>query len=89
MTAAEVQPFEAEVGRVLDLVINSLYQHREIFLRELVSNASDACDRLRYAGLSEACLAGRRSGAGKIQLVPDDADAGTLEDGRQRHRHEP
>ena len=50
---AEKQPFEAEVGRVLDLVINSLYQHRDIFLRELISNASDACDRLRYAAISD------------------------------------
>jgi len=56
--SADVQPFEAEVGRVLDLVINSLYQHREIFLRELISNASDACDRLRYASISEAGLLG-------------------------------
>jgi molecular chaperone HtpG len=47
-----VQPFEAEVGRVLDLVINSLYKEREIFLRELVSNASDACDKLRYESLA-------------------------------------
>jgi molecular chaperone HtpG len=47
-----VQPFEAEVGRVLDLVINSLYKERAIFLRELISNSSDACDRLRYESLS-------------------------------------
>ena len=56
--SAEMQPFAAEVGPVLDLVINSLYQHREIFLRELISNASDACDRLRYASLSESGLLG-------------------------------
>ncbi len=53
-----LQPFEAEVGRVLDIVVNSLYREREIFLRELVSNASDACDRLRYASLSEPELLG-------------------------------
>ena len=47
-----IQPFEADVSRVLDLVINSLYQHREIFLRELISNASDANDRLRFESLA-------------------------------------
>ena len=73
---AEVQPFEAEVGRVLDLVINSLYQHREIFLRELISNASDACDRLRYASLTEPGLLGDHPEL-KIVLAPDSA-AGTL-----------
>jgi molecular chaperone HtpG len=70
------QPFEAEVGRVLDLVINSLYQHREIFLRELISNASDACDRLRYASLSEPKLLGDDPEL-RILLIPDQA-AGTL-----------
>jgi molecular chaperone HtpG len=74
--SAEVQPFEAEVGRVLDLVINSLYQHREIFLRELISNASDACDRLRYANLSEPNLL-HDDPELKILLVPDAAQ-GTL-----------
>ncbi len=53
-----LRPFEAEVGRVLDIVVNSLYREREIFLRELVSNASDACDRLRYESLSEPELLG-------------------------------
>lgn len=47
-----VQPFEAEVGRVLEIVIGSLYKERAIFLRELVSNASDACDKLRYESLN-------------------------------------
>jgi molecular chaperone HtpG len=74
--SAEAQPFEAEVGRVLDLVINSLYQHREIFLRELISNASDACDRLRYASLTEPGLLGDDPEL-KIVLAPDPA-AGTL-----------
>jgi molecular chaperone HtpG len=74
--SAAMQPFEAEVGRVLDLVINSLYQHREIFLRELISNASDACDRLRYASLTEPHLLGEDPEL-KILLIPDRA-AGTL-----------
>ena len=55
-TAPETRPFEAEVGRLLKIVASSLYSEREIFLRELVSNASDACDRLRYAALTEAKL---------------------------------
>lgn len=57
-----VQPFEAEVGRVLDLVINSLYKERAIFLRELISNSSDACDKLRYESLS------------RPELLADDPD---------------
>jgi molecular chaperone HtpG len=68
--SAPLQPFEAEVGRVLDLVINSLYQHRDIFLRELISNASDACDRLRYAAITEAALLADDP-ALKIRIVPD------------------
>ena len=52
----ETRAFEAEVGRLLKIVANSLYSEREIFLRELLSNASDACDRLRYASLTEPGL---------------------------------
>ena len=48
--------FEAEVGKVLDIVIHSLYSNKEIFLRELVSNAADACDKLRYLALTEPGL---------------------------------
>jgi molecular chaperone HtpG len=49
---AETHAFQAQVGRLLDIVANSFYSHKEIFLRELISNASDACDRLRYAALT-------------------------------------
>ena len=68
-----VQPFEADVSRVLDLVINSLYKEREIFLRELISNASDACDKLRYQSLSQPELLGDDPEL-KIRILSDEAE---------------
>ncbi|HEV2336833.1 MAG TPA: molecular chaperone HtpG [Stellaceae bacterium] len=55
-TAPETRTFQAEVSRLLEIVAHSLYSDKEIFLRELISNASDACDRLRYAALTEPGL---------------------------------
>jgi molecular chaperone HtpG len=52
----ETHGFQAEVRELLKLMIHSLYSHREIFLRELVSNASDACDRLRFAAIANGAL---------------------------------
>ncbi|MEO8460379.1 MAG: molecular chaperone HtpG [Dokdonella sp.] len=49
---AETRKFEAEVAQVLHLVTHSLYSHKEIFLRELISNASDACDKLRFEAIA-------------------------------------
>ena len=53
----ETYSFQTEVGQLLEIVAGSLYSNREVFLRELVSNASDACDKLRYAALTDASLA--------------------------------
>lgn len=50
--APQTRAFQAEVAKLLDIVVHSLYSNREIFLRELISNASDACDKLRYAALT-------------------------------------
>ena len=71
MTAApETLAFEAEVQRVLDLVVHSLYTHREIFLRELVSNASDALDKLRFEALTRPELLPEGEEL-EIRLEPD------------------
>jgi molecular chaperone HtpG len=58
----EKRSFQAEVSRLLDIVAHSLYSDRRIFLRELISNASDACDRLRYEAIT------------RPELTADDAD---------------
>ncbi len=54
----EKRAFEAEVGRILELMAHSVYSDKEIFLRELISNAADACDRLRYRAIAEPRLLG-------------------------------
>jgi len=75
-SARETHGFQAEVRELLKLMIHSLYSHREIFLRELLSNASDACDRLRFAAIADgALLAEDRELAIRIDADPG---AGTL-----------
>ena len=66
---AEKHDFGAEVGRLLDLVVHSLYSEREIFLRELVANAADAMDRRRFEALTDAALA--PPAEAKVRIVPD------------------
>ena len=68
---AEQHTFGAEVGRLLDLVVHSLYSEREIFLRELVANAADAMDRRRFESLTDSNLA--PPAEAKIRIVPDKA----------------
>jgi len=71
----QIKEFQAETKQVLRLVIHSLYSHKEIFLRELISNASDACEKLRFEAIAKPELLG--SDALSITLTPD-TDAGTL-----------
>ena len=67
--AAERHEFSAEVGRLLDLVVHSLYSEREIFLRELVANAADATDRRRFEALTKPELA--LPPDAKLRIVPN------------------
>ncbi len=62
--------FKAESKRLLDLMVNSIYTHKEIFLRELISNASDAEDKLAYKSLTDSSVDVRRKDL-KITIVPD------------------
>jgi molecular chaperone HtpG len=70
--APETHPFRAEVQQLLDLMIHSLYSHKEIFLRELISNASDALDRLRFEALTRPELLSE-GGTLEIRLEVDGA----------------
>ena len=72
----ETRGFEAEVSRLLHMMVHSVYSDREIFLRELISNASDACDKLRYEGLTNADLLKDNGEFGVAITV--DGDAKTL-----------
>jgi len=73
---SEQHQFQAEVGRLLDIVANALYTDKEIFLRELISNSSDACDKLRYEAIAKPELLTGESDL-KITLAYD-TDARTL-----------
>src|ERR1700761_8609238 len=75
-TAPTTQPFQAEVSELLNLMVHSVYSETDIFLRELISNASDACDKLRYEAIARPELLGDGE-APKIRIAANKA-AGTL-----------
>lgn len=69
-TAVHTQPFQAEVSELLHLMVHSVYSETDIFLRELISNASDACDKLRYEAIASPTLLGEGD-ALKIRIIPN------------------
>src|SRR3977135_417214 len=69
-TAAVSQPFQAEVAELLHLMVHSVYSETDIFLRELISNASDACDKLRYEAIAHPELIADGTPP-NIRIVPD------------------
>ncbi|MCK1617160.1 molecular chaperone HtpG [Bradyrhizobium sp. 159] len=75
-TAVHTQPFQAEISELLHLMVHSVYSETDIFLRELISNASDACDKLRYEAIANPALLGDGE-ALKIRIIPNKT-AGTL-----------
>jgi molecular chaperone HtpG len=80
-TATVSHPFQAEVSELLHLMVHSVYSETDIFLRELISNASDACDKLRYEAIARPELIGDGE-APKIRIIPNKAaDTLTVADG--------
>src|SRR5690554_958258 len=75
-SSSETLDFQAEVKQLLHLMIHSLYSNKEIFLRELISNASDACDKLRFEAIDQAEL---YEGDGELRIrVSYDKEARTI-----------
>src|SRR4051794_35374594 len=72
-TAVESQPFQAEVSELLHLMVHSVYSETDIFLRELISNASDACDKLRYEAIARPELIADGEPP-KIRIAPNKKD---------------
>jgi molecular chaperone HtpG len=76
VSQSQTHPFQAEVAQLLRLMVNAVYSEADIFLRELISNASDACDRLRYEAIGRPELLA--TGGDLVIRITPDAKAGTL-----------
>ena len=76
VTAPETRAFEADVSKLLHMMVHSVYSDRDVFLRELISNAADACEKLRYEAISNPALLGEDPQS-RINIRLD-KEAGTL-----------
>ncbi len=81
----ESHQFQAEVAKLLQLMVHSVYSDRDVFLRELISNAADALDKLRYEAIAQPDAAGRRAAAQYHHHPRQDGQ--DAHHRRQRHRH--
>jgi molecular chaperone HtpG len=57
-TLSDTRPFEADVSKLLHMMVNAVYSDKSVFLRELISNAADACEKLRYEAIADPSLLG-------------------------------
>jgi molecular chaperone HtpG len=77
---SESRPFEADVAKLLQLMVHSVYSEKSVFLRELIANAADACERLRYEAIAEPALLGDDAKPGITLRIDADRRQLTVED---------